>query len=164
MAVCKACGGKASAGTSLCDECYRIRGTQSALALAQQVADRAAEAVAFTERMKTMPVSNTPSLPGHRILGLSGVVSAESVFGMHILKDMASSLSDTFGGRSGTLERGLSEARAACLEDLKRSADELGANAIIGIQLGGDIITPGAAASKMIMVTGLGTAVVAVPE
>lgn len=116
------------------------------------------------ERLRGMPVSNIPHLPGHRILGLSGLVTAESVFGMHVLKDMATSLSDTFGGRSRTLEIGLSEARAVCLQELKAAADAMGANAIIGIQIVGDIITPGATASKMIMVTGTGTAVVAIPE
>ena len=148
----------------MCEPCYQTHGSKSALAVAQAAADRITEDVARTERTRTMPASSTHVLPGYRVLGLSGVVSAESVFGMNFLKDMASSFSDTFGGRSGTLERGLSQAREACLEDLKVRADKLGGNAIIGVQLSGDIITPGATSSKMIMVTGLATAVVALPE
>lgn len=164
MAICGSCGEKAPAGTSVCDRCYQVRAQRREIARVQQTAEAATELAARLARLETMLVSNTHTLPGHRILGLSGVVSAESVFGMNLIKDMASSLTDTFGGRSGTLERGLSQARAACLEDLKVAADEIGANAVIGVQLNGDIITPGATASKMIMVTGLGTAVVAVPE
>ncbi|MAM94353.1 MAG: hypothetical protein CMI61_06935 [Parvibaculum sp.] len=47
---------------------------------------------------------------------------------------MLTGLTDTFGGRSQTLENELKKMRQVCLEDLKREAVRVGANGIVATQ------------------------------
>jgi uncharacterized protein YbjQ (UPF0145 family) len=85
-----------------------------------------------------------------------GVVSAESIIGANIFKDIFAGLRDIVGGRSGTYERVIEEARGNAMTELVQKAEALGANAIIGIDL--DFETVGSGGS-MLMVIATGTAV-----
>jgi uncharacterized protein YbjQ (UPF0145 family) len=60
------------------------------------------------------------------------------------------------GGRSGAYERVLSEARSTALEELENQARELGANAVIGVDLDYEVLGQ---ANGMLMVSISGTAV-----
>ena len=86
-----------------------------------------------------------------------GVVTGETIVGANVLKDFMASLSDFFGGRSGTYEKVLREAKEAAMREMEQRAAELGANAVVGIAL--DYETIGQNGS-MLMVTCSGTAVV----
>ena len=66
-------------------------------------------------------------------------------------------LRDFFGGRSGSYERVLREAKDTAMDEMAERAEKLGANAIVGIDL--DYETVGESGS-MLMVTCSGTAVV----
>ena len=63
---------------------------------------------------------------------------------------------DIVGGRSGTYEKVIEHARADALKELEAKALELGANAVVGIDL--DFETVGGNGS-MLMVVATGTAV-----
>lgn len=58
-----------------------------------------------------MLLSTTPTIEGRRILEYKGVVTGETIVGANVLKDFMASLSDFFGGRSGTYEKVLREAK-----------------------------------------------------
>lgn len=64
-----------------------------------------------------------------------GVITAECVFGMNMFKDFFSGLTDFFGGRSRSTQNSLRDARVVCISELKREALQVGADAVIGVDL-----------------------------
>lgn len=104
-----------------------------------------------------MLLSTTPTLEGRPICNYLGVVTAETIIGANVFRDLFASIRDFIGGRSGSYEHVLREAKATALRELEDEARRLGANAVVGIDL--DYETVGANGS-MLMVTASGTAVV----
>ena len=104
-----------------------------------------------------MLLSTTPTIEGRRILEYKGVVTGETIVGANVLKDFLAGLTDFFGGRSGTYERVLREAKESAMQEMGKRASELGANAVVGIDLDYEAIGQN---GSMLMVTCSGTAVV----
>lgn len=100
-----------------------------------------------------MIISTTPSLEGTKILRYLNVVFGEVIVGTDIGKDFAASLTNLFGGRSGEYEQALSEARQEAIEEMKKRAAQLGANAIVGVDIDYE------SHAQMLMVIASGTAV-----
>lgn len=103
-----------------------------------------------------MILSTTNQLDGRPVQQYLGVVTAETIIGANVIKDIFAGLRDFFGGRSGTYERVLQEAKDTALQELMSKGHILGANAIIGVDL--DFETIGSNGS-MLMVIASGTAV-----
>ena len=103
-----------------------------------------------------MILTTTPTIEGHPIRNYIGVVNSETTIGANFVKDFKASLTDLFGGRSGTYERTLREAKDTALAELQQRAMAMGANGIVGIDF--DYETIGANGS-MLMVSCSGTAV-----
>lgn len=103
-----------------------------------------------------MILSTTPTLEGHPIRQYHGVVTSEVIIGANFVRDIAASVRDFFGGRSQSYETVLIEAKQTALQELENRASQMGANAVVGIDL--DYETVGASGS-MLMVTASGTAV-----
>ena len=101
--------------------------------------------------------STTPSIEGRRITRYCGIVTGEAIMGANVFKDLFAGIRDIVGGRSATYEAELRKARTIALDELALAAGELGANAVVGIDL--DYETVGGQGS-MLMVTVSGTAVV----
>ena len=99
----------------------------------------------------------TPTIEGRRVARYLGIVSGEAILGANIFKDLFAGIRDIVGGRSATYERELRKARDIALEEMKQNASEMGANAVVGVDL--DYETVGVNGS-MLMVTVSGTAVV----
>jgi uncharacterized protein YbjQ (UPF0145 family) len=104
-----------------------------------------------------MLLSTTPTLEGMPIKQYKGIVTAEAIIGANIVKDLFAGIRDIVGGRSGTYERVIEEARQNAMAEIQQRAAQLGANAIVGIDL--DFETVGSGGS-MLMVIATGTAVV----
>ena len=104
-----------------------------------------------------MQMTTTPSIEGKRITRYCGVIAGEAILGANIFKDLFAGIRDIVGGRSATYERELRKARELALAEVAQNAAELGANAVVGIDL--DYETVGGQGS-MLMVTVSGTAVV----
>lgn len=104
-----------------------------------------------------MELTTTPSMEGRKITRYCGVVAGEAVLGANILKDMFASVRDIVGGRSGTYEKELRKARKIALDELSEQARELGANAVVGIDLDYEVLGE---KNGMLMVSASGTAVV----
>lgn len=85
------------------------------------------------------------------------IVTAEVVIGMHLFKDIGAVFRDVFGGRSETMQRGLKDARKAALAELRLEAFELGADAVVGIDLDYSEISGGG--KSMLFLVASGTAV-----
>lgn len=103
-----------------------------------------------------MLFSTTSTLEGHSIHRYHGVVFGETIVGANFIRDFFANITDVLGGRSGSYESVLKQAREQALEELSRQASLLGANAIIGIDF--DYETLGQT-NGMIMVIATGTAV-----
>lgn len=103
-----------------------------------------------------MILSTTPTLEGKPIQQYMGIVTAETIIGANVIKDIFAGLRDFFGGRSGTYERVLQEAKDYAMQELMEKARSVGANAVVGVDL--DFETIGANGS-MLMVIASGTAV-----
>ena len=86
-----------------------------------------------------------------------GVVTGEAIIGANVFRDMFAAVRDIVGGRSATYERALAEARETAMKEMQARAQELGANAIIGIDLDYEVLGQ---ANGMLMVSVSGTAVV----
>ena len=102
-------------------------------------------------------VTTTPTVEGRRITSYAGIVTGEAIMGANIFKDLFAGIRDIVGGRSATYERELRRAREIAMDEIRTAAAEMGANAVVGIDL--DYETVGTNAS-MLMVTISGTAVV----
>ena len=103
-----------------------------------------------------MLMTTTPSVEGKQIVRYLGVVTGETIIGANVFRDFLAGERDFFGGRSGSYEAVLREAKDTALEEMARQAEALGANAVVGIDL--DYETVGGSGS-MLMVTCSGTAV-----
>jgi uncharacterized protein YbjQ (UPF0145 family) len=102
-------------------------------------------------------VTTTPSVEGKKITSYRGIVTGEAIMGANVFKDLFAGIRDIVGGRSATYERELRRAREIAIEEMKTSASEMGANAVVAVDI--DYETVGGNAS-MLMVTVSGTAVV----
>ena len=98
--------------------------------------------------------STTHSIEGHPVNKYLGVVTSQTIIGANVFKDIFAGLRDIFGGRSGTYERVLDEAKTYAMSELIQKAQSMGANAVIGIDL--DYETVG---ESMLMISVSGTAV-----
>jgi uncharacterized protein YbjQ (UPF0145 family) len=85
------------------------------------------------------------------------IVSAECVIGLHLFKDVAVALRDTFGGRSNVMQAGLRDARKTTLIELRREAVALGADAVVGVALHYNEVSGGG--KNMLLLVASGTAV-----
>ena len=103
-----------------------------------------------------MLMTTTPSVEGKQIVRYLGVVTGETIIGANVFRDFLAGVRDFFGGRSGSYEAVLREAKDTALEEMARQAEALGANAVVGLDL--DYETVGGSGS-MLRVTCSGTAV-----
>lgn len=102
-------------------------------------------------------MTTTPDFPGREVREVLGVVGAECVMGINIFRDLLGGIRDLVGGRSGTHQNALRDARENCLEELAEAAQELGANAVIAIDL--DINEISGGGKGMLLMVASGTAV-----
>ena len=103
-----------------------------------------------------MIVTTTPSVDGRRITEYKGVVFGEVIAGVNFVKDFVAGLSNFFGGRSGTYEEELINARQQALDEMEQRAAQLGADAVVGVDIDYEVL---GADNGMLMVTASGTAV-----
>ena len=104
-----------------------------------------------------MILSTTPQIEGYTIREYKGVVTGETIIGANIVKDFFAGIRDIVGGRSGSYEKVLREAKDTSMQEMMQRAEAMGANAIVGIDI--DYETIGET-NSMLMVATSGTAVV----
>ena len=102
-----------------------------------------------------MDITTTHSIEGKTITRYCGVIAGEAILGANLFKDLFAGIRDLVGGRSGTYERELQKARDIALKELEERARDLGANAIVGVDLDYEVLGQG---NGMLMVSASGTA------
>ena len=103
-----------------------------------------------------MLLTTTNTIEGKEITQYFGIVSGETIIGANVFKDFVAGIRDIVGGRAGSYESVLREAKETALKEMSDHATQLGANAVSAIDL--DYETVGGSGS-MLMVTAAGTAV-----
>ncbi len=103
-----------------------------------------------------MIVTTTQSVEGRQIAEYNGIVFGEVVSGVNFVKDMFSSITDIFGGRSSTYENELQEAREKAIEEMCERAAKRGADAVVGVDVDYEVLGK---ENGMLMVSVSGTAV-----
>lgn len=101
-----------------------------------------------------MLVTTTHSVEGRPVAAYLGIVSGETIMGANFIRDIAASITDFIGGRSGAYESKLREGRMACLNEMVQEAQRLGADAVVGVDIDYEVL-----GQSMLMVTASGTAV-----
>jgi uncharacterized protein YbjQ (UPF0145 family) len=100
----------------------------------------------------------TPTVSGHRIVKHLGIVSGEAILGANIFRDFFAGIRDIVGGRSAAYEQELRKAKNIAIQEMQQQASELGATAIVGVDLDYETIQVGGGGG-MLMVSASGTAV-----
>jgi uncharacterized protein YbjQ (UPF0145 family) len=103
-----------------------------------------------------MLVTTTHNVEGKRVVEYMGLVAGEAILGANLFRDLFASIRDIVGGRAGSYEKVLNDARKTAVSEMTDKAEQLGANAVIGVDI--DYETVGTNGS-MLMVTAAGTAV-----
>ncbi|MGY3750291.1 putative heavy metal-binding protein [Vagococcus acidifermentans] len=104
-----------------------------------------------------MIITTTNTIDGKTISEYSGIVFGEVITGINMFKDIGAGLRNVFGGRSKGYEDELMSARAEALEEMASRAEQLGADAIIGMKMDYEVL---GSDNGMLMVTCSGTAVI----
>ena len=105
-----------------------------------------------------MIVTTGPNVAGQEATEYCGVVAGEAILGANIFKDIFAGIRDIVGGRSAAYERSLREARETAIAEMVQQAQDLGANAVIAVDLDYESIRTGSSGT-MLMVSASGTAI-----
>jgi uncharacterized protein YbjQ (UPF0145 family) len=103
-----------------------------------------------------MVLTTTPSIEGKAITAYLGIVTGEAIVGANIFRDLFANIRDIVGGRSGAYEQELERARKLALGDLESAAQNVGADAVVGIDFDYEVLGSN---NGMLMVSVSGTAV-----
>ncbi|AGH50108.1 MULTISPECIES: heavy metal-binding domain-containing protein [Sphingomonadales] len=103
-----------------------------------------------------MIVTTTTLIEGRPVRDYLGIVTGEVIVGANLFKDLFASVRDIVGGRSGAYEGALRDARTAAFEELTSEARDLGADAVIGVDIDYEVLGQN---GSMLMVSVSGTAV-----
>lgn len=106
-----------------------------------------------------MIITTTQSIEGYKVTGYYGIVFGEVITGINFLRDFGAGIRNIVGGRSQGYENGLLTARTEALQELEQRATEMGAHAVIGVDLDYEVLGQG----NMLMVTASGTAITVEP-
>jgi Uncharacterized conserved protein len=106
-----------------------------------------------------MIVTTTHTVEGREVADYRGIVTGEAILGTNILRDFFAGIRDLVGGRSLAYEEVLREARRTAIAEMEAEARELGADAVIGVDIDYENVSTGGSGS-MLMVSASGTAVV----
>ncbi len=123
------------------------------------------EGIAEVERERRLVILHIEcegTLPGMHAVGVQGdgfarSAVSETIIGANVFKDFFAGIRDIVGGRAGSYEKVLRDARDSSMREMMQQAQAMGANAVVGIDI--DYETIGANGS-MLMVAVSGTAVV----
>jgi uncharacterized protein YbjQ (UPF0145 family) len=101
-------------------------------------------------------LTTTPNVDGRPVRQYLGIVTGEAILGANIFRDIFAGIRDIVGGRSASYEKVLQGARDSALAELSDRARDLGANAVVGVDLDYEVL---GSHNGMLMVSASGTAV-----
>ncbi|MGQ4647650.1 heavy metal-binding domain-containing protein [Lyngbya aestuarii] len=105
-----------------------------------------------------MIVTTTDVIQGAVVETYLGIVTAEVVYGTNALRDLFAGIRDFIGGRTGSYERVFEKGQLKAIKELEERAQQLGADAVIGIKLDTGTINVDQTGA-LLLITATGTAV-----
>lgn len=142
-----------------CKPCYERHLTKKdAERKANEMARKEVEAKQLSERQLDSIILTTEGSPNLEILERIEIITAECAFGMNLFKDFFAGVRDVVGGRSNATQGVLRDARKTVLDELKKEAHSVGANAVVGVDLDYSEFSGGG--KSMLFVVASGTAVI----
>ena len=164
MAECSICGtsmgwadrANAKEFDGMCRKCTEHARLKAAGKDIESQVKRAAEEMQRNAEVEAIMLT-TETAPNLKITKRIEVVTAECAFGMNIFKDLFASVRDIVGGRSAAVQKTMRDSRRTALYELKKEAYEVGANAVVGVDL--DYVELSLSGS-MVMLIASGTAVI----
>jgi len=132
-----------------CFDCNHENELKSRRSMKLEVVQRDAEIDAIT--------LTTETAPNLKIMKRIEIVTAECAFGMNAFKDLFAGVRNIVGGRSEAVQKTMRDSRRVALYELKKEAYEVGANAVVGVDL--DYVELSSSGS-MVMLVASGTAVI----
>lgn len=134
MGMCKHCGKVFPAiemVDGVCKNCLTPEMIQDREIIAQREAEFENKKLFILDSI----VTSTESCVDLPIEKRLGVVSSECVFGINFIKDFFSFVRDIVGGRIGSIESALNDAKKQVIEDLQKQAYFKGGDAVIAIKI-----------------------------
>lgn len=113
-------------------------------------------------RFNSICLTTTQVVPSREIARVLDVVSAECALGMNVIKDNITTVTDVLGGRSGTIQRALKQAKQVVMQELREEAYSINADAVVAVNLAYSEFT--GVGRQMLFVVATGTAVTLKPE
>ena len=159
MAACSVCGiriGFMDAIEKKCSDCFYAAEEQEEITARASRESHLQAASATQEAIDSITLT-TETAPNLNITKRIEIVTAECAFGMNIFKDLFAGVRDIVGGRSEAVQKTMRDSRKTALYELKKEAYEVGANAVVGVDL--DYVEMSSVGS-MVMLVASGTAVV----
>ena len=101
--------------------------------------------------------TTTALIEGQPVKQYLGIVTGEVIVGANIFRDLFAGIRDIVGGRSGSYENVLADARRQAIAEMEGEAKKLGGNAVVGVDLDYEVLGSN---GSMLMVSCSGTAVV----
>jgi len=105
-----------------------------------------------------MLITTTDVIQNAVIESYLGIVTAEMVYGTNALKDFFAGIRDLIGGRTAGYERVFEQGQQTALAELQKRAQNLGADAIVGIEINTGTINMDQS-GVLLLITAVGTAV-----
>lgn len=155
---CKECGTykpEREVKLGVCDSCFNFGSPPNTSAAS---ANRSPAPV-LAASGKNIILTTSIDVPNRHVESVISIVAAEAALGMNVLRDIANNWRDFLGGRSGSSQKSLREARLACLEELKREAAAVGADAVIAVDLDYSELSTAGSGGGILFVAANGTAV-----
>lgn len=154
QSLCKECGKykpEQEVQLGMCDECFNNG--------APRKSPTATPPLPALPPVPDIIVTTSIDVPRREIEEVISIVAAEAALGIHVFRDIANIFRDAFGGRSASSQNALRKARIACLDELKREAAAVGADAVIAVGLNYNQISTGGSGGGILFVAASGTAV-----
>ena len=149
MAICKTCNKQVSMWEirqgGVCNDCHSGKSPEDKAR--EHKIDAEIDAITLT----------TETAPNLKIMKRIEIVTAECAFGMNAFKDLFAGVRNIVGGRSEAVQKTMRDSRRVALYELKKEAYEVGANAVVGVDL--DYVELSSSGS-MVMLVASGTAVI----
>ena len=95
--------------------------------------------------LKPIMVTTSPQIAGKKVVRTIGLVRGNTIRARHLGRDIMAGLRNLVGGEVTEYGKLLAESREQALDRMLAQADELGANAVIGLQFQTSVVMEGAA-------------------
>ncbi len=91
-----------------------------------------------------MIIATTEQIPGKRVTAVKGLVQGNTIRSRHVGRDIMAAFRSIVGGEIAEYTRLMTESRKQAADRMVAEAEELGANAVIGVRFVTSMVMAGA--------------------